>query len=136
MWLLVAMISTAGAEEAYRWRDGQGHWHFGGASAAPGSAEAFDPGQPEVVVMPHVAAGVAPVAKEARRKKAAPARTRRARATGAKGPESALQALPPGDRKQHEQLCDKWREQLLAKRHFDHRQEDAYDRECILKVHW
>lgn len=135
VWLLAAMISTAAADEAWRWQDGNGTWHFSSRDSAPTQAQGFELPRAGMV-------GTAPVASPSSvpgpvgaRKSPGKHRARH-RQGGEDDPGKLLQQIPVGDREQHRQLCEKWHDKLQRERHFDHEAQDAYDRECILKVHW
>ena len=133
--LLATLVVPAAADEAYRWQDARGAWHFSGREGAPAQAEGFRLAEPVVVDMPVPDAGsrLAPAGDKPARKGR---KKSRKQPLDMDDPARRLEDVPVTDRDKHRLLCEKWHDSMLRKRHFDHDEQDAYDRECILKVHW
>lgn len=136
--LLAVLMAPVWAAEAYRWRDEHGVWQFSSPEGAPPKAEGFTLADPVVVDMPRPKPSAAPATAAAGKEQASrkTGKKRRRRLVDADDPAGLLLDAPATDSAQRRQLCEKWRNTMLRKRHFDHEEQDAYDRECVLKVHW
>lgn len=151
--LLGGVLLQVRAGEVYRWQDSRGQWHFGDpGAAAPGATvqrpvvpmSIIEPGRRPVSVPAYagdeaessgsgkrssrVYTRVLPDEKTPRKKK----RARKADGDVA-GPAPGID-----NRESHQRYCERWREKLRKSRLGlrDHEAQDAYDRECILNVHW
>jgi hypothetical protein len=134
--VLLFVASSAWADEVYRWQDAGGKWHFGGLQSAPAYAEPFVARAPLSVIKAEVIRAdkpepyerVAVPDKHSNRLKIKVSKSRR-----------RTENIPDiDDREHHRVYCDKWRERLYRSRLGlrDHENQSAYERECILKVHW
>lgn len=132
--MLVFLVFTMGsswAEEVYRWQDGSGTWHFTGQQSAPVNAKPFVAAVPVSVVEMHVSTAYEHVEETGGRKKPKKLKV-------SKVGKSAWKNKYLNDREYHLDYCEKWRERLYRTRlgQRDHEDQAAYERECILKVHW
>lgn len=132
--VLLFVVGSAWAGEVYRWQDVDGKWHFGDPQGAPGYAEPFVAVVPLSVIetkkiAPHDS--VDAVVDESNKGSKTKVRKNRKR-------KEQYQAVDVNDRERHKVHCDKWRERLYRSRLGlrDHEGQSAYERECILKVHW
>lgn len=136
---LALCLSSAGAAEVYRWQDERGQWHFSDPQAAGSRAQPLSSGPPISIVPMHKppapgrVVDLAPEEPLAGKGRKAAKGTRRSAKTREQGDLSTVE-----DRQVHARYCERQREKLrkskLGLR--DHEAQDAYDRECILKVHW
>lgn len=131
MLVFLLMMSSSWAGEVYRWQDGAGVWHFGGPQSAPVSAKPF------VAVMPiSVIESSKPTAYGYVQKMDESERLIKVKVSKA---EKRAEKIPHiSERAKHQDYCEKWRERLYRSRLGlrDHENQAAYERECILKVHW
>lgn len=149
--VLCGILLPARAGEVYRWQDGRGQWHFGDPGVAAPGATVQRPVAPMSIIEPgHRPAPV--YTGEASAPDGSPKRS--ARMYGVNPPEEKIsrkrkrtkkadsrvaEAAPAtDDRERHQRYCERWREKLRTSRLGlrDHEAQDAYDRECILNVHW
>lgn len=139
--VLVFFAASALAEDVYHWRDDGGQWHFGSEQSAPAYAKRFESTIPisvveTIVVMPSQV--VMPSHREPASDVVTLPRKSRKKSTKRKSAPKSHESVAVEDRERHRDFCDRWREQLRRSRLglHDHEGQSAYERECILKVHW
>jgi hypothetical protein len=161
--VLFFVAALATADEIYRWQDESGADHFSNQQSAPVNAQLFKAGVPiSVVEMVEVKASKSfPVElSPTKRRHSRSSRTRPSPVESESGSlysesqgqlkghkkrpvkkQRQLQEhtmVPVSDIEHHRIFCDNWRERLRRSRLGlrDHEGQSAYERECILKVHW
>lgn len=134
--VLLFIASSVWADEVYRWQDVSGKWHFGGLQSAPAYAEPFVAMTPLSVIKTDVVKADKPVIYE--RVAVIDKRSNKLRINVTKSRRKTEKIPDIDDREHHRVYCDKWRERLYRSRLGlrDHENQSAYERECILKVHW
>ncbi|MDI1300276.1 MAG: DUF4124 domain-containing protein [bacterium] len=134
--VLLLVASSVWADEVYRWQDASGKWHFGGLQSAPAYAEPFVAMAPLSVIKTEVIKVDKPAIYE---HIAVPDKPRNGLKIKVSRSRGRTEKIPDiDDREHHRVYCDKWRERLYRSRLglLDHENQSAYERECILKVHW
>lgn len=132
--ILLFIAGFAAADEVYRWQDEGGRWHFGGRQSAPEHAEPFFAAAPFSVVETSSRVQYRQALEEFDETKTqTKTKTRKSR-KGTGGD----RGVDVNDRERHKTYCDKWRDRMYKSRLGlrDHENQAAYERECILKVHW
>ncbi len=134
--VLLFVASSVWADEVYRWQDASGKWHFGGLQGAPAYAEPFVAMAPLSVIKIEVIEADKPATYE--RVAVSDKRNNRFKTKVSKSIRRTVKIPDIDDHEHHRVYCDKWRERLYRSRLGlrDHENQSAYERECILKVHW
>jgi len=135
-WMRVALFFIAGsawAGQVYRWQDMSGKWHFDDSRNAPVYAEPFVAVNPLSVIETRRPVAFEHAVSADKRKKPSKTRDHKAKERAEGAP-----SINIDDVEHHRAYCDKWRERLYKSRMGlrDHENQAAYERECILKVHW
>ncbi len=152
--LLGGGLLQAVAGEVYRWQDSRGQWHFGDPGAAAPGSVVQRPVLPMSIIEPGPGSTAPAYTDEAlpSRSGKRPAKmyslkplreqTASKKKRGRKADKGLAEPAPVmagvDGREAHQRYCDRWREKLRKSRLGlrDHEAQDAYDRECILNVHW